>query len=166
MFCHAGCRTDSVLREVELPWNALLPSSKVPRQRADERAIYRAADPERKRVLVREAIQRGLEQTRERLRSELGYDRPLRSSDVNAVRSHVASIYESQLEPIAPYPWEGWAPHDTDQLWPILFERGLREVLIVKYGDPDVESTDGERHVAAVWAARDLHAIARACGAA
>jgi len=57
------------------------------------------------------------------------FDTPqIRSADVNAARRRAAAIFDTRLDPIARYEWEGWHPNDTDPLWPVLFARARDEV--------------------------------------
>jgi hypothetical protein len=158
--CHAGCSADAILRAIGLTMKSLFPVSSALRDRAQERSAFRVESPVHQRRLVRAAISRGLEQTRLRLRLELGFDRPLRASDLNSIRASINAIYGTRLAPLPAARWEGWAPHDTDPLWPMLYERQLRNVMITKYSDPEAEPSGNDLYLAAIWASRDLREIA------
>jgi hypothetical protein len=138
----------------------LFPGSDSLRARSAEIAQERKRYTRSPLQTIRAALERGAKETRERLWHEIGYDRPLRSSDLNEIRARANAIYGTHLEPLRPRIWEGWAPHDTDPAWPALFERQLRQVLIVKFGDPDAQPSSNDLHLAAVSARRDLRDLA------
>jgi hypothetical protein len=123
--CHAGCSLDDVLHAAGLWARDLFPDHSHARQHellADRRRF--AAAPE---ATVLAALDREIARLRERLRHDLGYDRPLRTSDYNGVRQRIGTIYEVDFPPVAPYVWEGYPPHDDDPAWPCLFTTALGE---------------------------------------
>lgn len=69
---------------------------------------------------------RELDRLRVRLRAELGYDRPIRSSDLNEIRGRVSRIFELELAPVPMFAWE-CPPHDDDPAWPTLYMRALED---------------------------------------
>jgi hypothetical protein len=125
--CHAGCTVDDVLHAAGLTIRDLFPDRHPQRDR--ERATTRQRFIQAPQGTVREALDHERDELRRRLRAELGYDRPLRSHDINAIRARVCRIFglpPSTLPPIAPFVWE-CPPHDEDGAWPTLYMRALEE---------------------------------------
>jgi hypothetical protein len=158
--CHAGCTAEAVMHALQLELRDLFPNTDTWRQRQAKIAAERQRFRQAPGVTVRVAIERELNCTRDKILAELGYARPLRSAEINAVRARVAAIYGVKLAPIAAFVWQG-APHDDDPAWPALFERRLREVLIEASADPDRKPSSDEWFEAASRASRDLHELAR-----
>jgi hypothetical protein len=127
--CHAGCTLDDVLLAAGLSAGDLFPGRAGAQVR--ERIAARRRFAKSPEATVRDALTRELDRLRARLRAELGYDRPIRSSDINSVRAHVAGIYEVKLPPVPAFAWE-CPPHDDDPAWPTLYLRALEE----QGGDP------------------------------
>jgi hypothetical protein len=99
------------------------------RERDRERFTTRRRFFQAPRRTVLEALDRERDELRRRLRSELGFDRPLRSTDLNAIRARVCRIFglpPSTLPPVPPFVWE-CPPHDDDPVWPTLYLRALEE---------------------------------------
>jgi hypothetical protein len=125
--CHAGCAIDDVLHAAGLTMRDLFPNRDAQRDR--ERFTTRRRFVQAPRRTVLEALDRERDELRRRLRSELGFDRPLRSTDLNAIRARVCRIFElppSTLPPIPPFDWE-CPGMDDDAAWPTLYMRALEE---------------------------------------
>lgn len=127
--CFAGCELETIAGAIGLSVSDLFAGDEARRERARSRFAARRHFANAPRRTVHEALDRGLAETRRRLSVELGYDRPLRSSDLNGIRERVCRMLDldpSTLPPLEPFPWE-CAPHDNDPNWPALYMRALEE---------------------------------------
>jgi hypothetical protein len=111
------------------------------RERFAERQRFARAPAE----VVNAAIAREIERKREDLHDDLGYDRPLRSGDLNLIRERIAAIYEVELPPLAPYLWE-CPPHDDDPVWPTLYMTALEEAVRTRWHalHPDAQAWESD----------------------
>ncbi len=82
--CFAGCEIDAIANAVGFAVRDLFATTAHDRER--ERFGARRRFTTAPQATVREALTRELDRLRTRLRAELGYDRPIRSSDINTVR--------------------------------------------------------------------------------
>jgi hypothetical protein len=124
--CFAGCELRDIAGAIGLSVSDLF-AGDMRRERDRERFTTRRHFDKAPRQTVHAMLDRELEQLRARLRAELGYDRPIRSSDLNAVRERVCRMFElARLPPVAPFDWE-CPPHDDDPVWPTLYSRALEE---------------------------------------
>jgi len=156
--CHGGCSVADVLHAVGLELRDLFPRvrgrvDELRRHAVDHRRFRRAPH-----AVVREMLVREVERVRERLRVEFGYDPPLRAEHLNAARQRVASVLGIRLSSITPFDWEGCAPMDTDEAWPVLYTRAVEEMRFAgRDPDHDVEARIAAEDLAAQW----LHALAK-----
>lgn len=158
--CHAGCTIDAILHSLGLRLRDLFPNANALRRRNAEIAEAKRQFRRAPRATIFDALSRGLKHKRDQILEEEGYQRPLRSSEVNEIRARVSKIFDVKLKPLDPWPHE-FFPHCGDPEWRWIFERRVREVLVEKYSDPEREASPGELHVAACRAAEDLHDLAR-----
>ena len=133
--CHAGCTTADVLAALGLTVRDLFAGNGVGRDRHDQRATARRPYNKSPREALSEALSRGVRELRERLRAELGYDRPLRGAELNVVRARACrelGLPSSALPPLRAFAWE-CAPHDDDPSWPALYSRALEECVAERW---------------------------------
>ena len=125
--CFAGCELRDIAGAIGLSVADLFGDNDSRRDRDRWRLTARRRFEQAPRRTMHETLDLELEQLRARLRAELGYDRPMRSSDLNTVRERVCRMFElASLPPIAPFDWE-CTPHDDDPVWPTLYMRALEE---------------------------------------
>jgi hypothetical protein len=123
--CFAGCDLDAIAGAIGLSVADLFAGDSERRDR-ERLAAQRRFDKAPRRT-VHEALDRELDRLRERLRAELGYDRPIRSTDINEVRERVCRMLQlPQLPRVAPFDWE-CPSHDDDPAWPALYSRAVEE---------------------------------------
>lgn len=120
-----GCSKENIVAAIGLTMADLFPKTNDAwrRQQDGLRRQMRATPVETATTLLR----RELERVREAERERLGYDPPVTSRTVNAVRARVGRICGVELAPIPAFVWE-CPPHDGDPLWPMLFERALEQM--------------------------------------
>ena len=132
LYCHAGCDYERVLRSLGLTPEALSTSrASASAQPVANRSRleYARAKPDARRDLLVVYLRREAERRRVARIAHNPYESPnLRSADVNAARLSASSLYGIALTSIARYSWEGYAPHDCDPDWPMLFARALDEI--------------------------------------
>lgn len=98
--------------------------------------------------VVREMLGREIERLRKRDDPESESVRPLRTDEINAARARVSRILGiAPLSTVAREPWEGWAPWDTDPLWPALFERAVFEVMCERWGRQQAAAAERWPHL-------------------
>jgi hypothetical protein len=170
--CFAGCAPAEIVAAVGLRLVDLFPPrdpTELARREAQEverRRRFRQAPRETVEAFLLEDVQRTKDM---RLARDPGDTPNVRAVDVNTARARANSIFGLNLAPIQRFEWEGWAPHDRDQLWPKFLEHARREVLYEKhlqlYPDAiDVSpspllETPATLHRAAERAARRLHTL-------
>ena len=122
--CFAGCELRDIAVAIGLTVADLFARERERERFAARRRFMKS--PER---TVHEALDAELDALRARRRAEIGFDRPLRASDINAVRERVCRLLglaPSALPAVPPFPWE-CPPHDDDPAWPMLYMRALEE---------------------------------------
>jgi hypothetical protein len=119
-----GCSAQSIVASIGMTMADLFPKTDDAwgRQQDGLRRQMRATPVATTRAMLR----RELDRVRAAQRKELGYDSPVTSRTINEVRVRVGRIVSVELAPVAPFIWE-CAPHDSDPLWPTLFERALEQ---------------------------------------
>jgi hypothetical protein len=130
------------------------------RQRDERHDLHKryGSSPE---SVLHDTLAREMGTYRDRLRLELGYDRPLRACELNQIRTRVCRMLDlpkDRLAMIAPFEWEG-APHDIDRAWPSLYARGLEEARFE--ADGLAISERSIQHRARCWAADQLRRMTR-----
>jgi hypothetical protein len=125
--CFAGCPLADITHALRLDVKDLFPARdrEALRQRDAVRSAYRATP----RQAIKGALAIELAKTRERLRAEHGYERPLRAADHDAARLRVARLFGLPKPALVPaFSWEV-PPFDDDPSWPALYTRALDETM-------------------------------------
>lgn len=162
--CFAGCELSDIMHALSLEVRDLFVRNQSPTVRPRLRSGVAPSKETVSQFIISE-----IEAVQKQRHLEIGCEPPIRTADVNRIRKLTNRRFGTHLKPVDARKHEGYAPHDTDPLWPALFARALEELARELHHSRDPAAQAWEtcepppflEPLAADRAARWLHEIAQ-----